>query len=138
MTRVWPFRPSVNTTPSPSVSCGYCGQPALLLHWQEPGYPYPADWGPAWKCEPCDAFIRCYKGTHKPLGSLADAETRQWRSSAHKALDALWKGGQRSRSSVYRWLAQSLGVPEEKAHIGHLDIAGCQRVIDLVRQQPPP
>jgi hypothetical protein len=108
-----------------------------LLHWGQAGYPYPADWGPAWKCEPCDAFIRCYEDTHKPLGTLANAETRHWRHLAHKALDPLWQGGQRSRSSVYRWLAQELGVPKEQAHIGHFDVEDCKRVIALVRARPP-
>lgn len=72
-----------------SVLCPYCQQPAVLLRWQEPGYPYPADWGPAWKCEPCDAFIRCCQGTTRPLGTLADADTRHWRSLAHRALDVM-------------------------------------------------
>ena len=88
-----------------SVACPYCQRPAQLLRWQEAGYPYPADWGPAWKCEPCDAFIRCYQGTTRPLGTLADAPTRHWRHLAHRALDPLWQGGGQSRSAVYRWLA---------------------------------
>lgn len=119
--------------PAPlSVACPYCQRPAQLLRWQEAGYPYPADWGPAWKCAPCDAYIRCYRGTTTPLGTLADADTRHWRHLAHRALDPLWQGGQESRSSVYRWLAGELGVPEPQAHIGRLDPDGCRRVIAAV------
>ena len=110
--------------------CPYCRQDARLLGWEEPGYPYPENWGPAWKCAPCDAYVRCYRGTTKPLGTLADAETRHWRSLAHRAVDPFWQGVQMSRSAVYRWMAQVLGV--EEAHIGELDPAGCQRVIAAV------
>lgn len=115
-----------------TVACPYCHRPARLYHWQEEGYPYPADWGPAWKCAACDAYIRCYRGTTTPLGTLADADTRHWRHLAHQALDPLWQGGQESRSSVYRWLAGKLGVPEPQAHIGRLDPEGCRQVIAAV------
>lgn len=103
-----------------------------MLRWQAPGYPYPADWGPAWKCTPCDAYIRCYAGTTRPLGSLADAETREWRSRAHAALDALWRDGGMSRSAAYRWMAEAMGLTEAEAHIGRMDPAACRRLIDLV------
>lgn len=112
-----------------SVLCPYCQQPAVLLRWQEPGYPYPADWGPAWKCEPCDAFIRCCQGTTRPLGTLADADTRHWRSLAHRALDPLWQGGGRSRSVVYPELAAALRLSERQAHIGLMGPTECQAVI---------
>ncbi|GHD72610.1 hypothetical protein GCM10007164_20450 [Luteimonas padinae] len=103
-----------------------------MLRWQEAGYPYPADWGPAWKCASCDAYIRCYYGTVTPLGMLADADTRHWRHLAHRALDPLWQRGQESRSSVYRWLAEELGVSESEAHIGRMDPDGCRKVIAAV------
>ncbi len=114
------------------VTCQYCGHPAELLRASHPGYPYPADWGPAWKCTPCDAYIRCYAGTTRPLGELADAETRHWRSRAHHALDGLWCGGAMSRSAAYRWLANALQLPEHEAHIGLMDADRCRRVIELV------
>lgn len=118
-----------------SVHCSYCQQSAVLLRWQQPGYPYPADWGPAWKCEPCDAFIRCYQGTTRPLGTLADAPTRHWRHLAHQALDPLWQGGEQSRSAVYRWLAQELGIPEDLAHIGLMGPEACRRLIEAVERR---
>lgn len=115
-----------------TVICPYCAQAARLYHPGAEGYPYPADWGPAWKCAACDAYIRCYAGTVTPLGTLADAETRHWRARAHAALDPLWQGGGESRSAVYRWLADALGVTEPDAHIGRLDPAGCRAVIRAV------
>lgn len=107
----------------------------MLLRWEQAGYPYPADWGPAWKCEPCDAFIRCYQGTVRPLGSLADAHTRHWRSLAHRALDPLWQCGGQSRSSVYRWLAVELGIPEDQAHICLMGPEQCRQVIAAVEKR---
>ena len=119
-------------TPGLSVVCPYCHRPARLYHSEDDGYPYPADWGPGWKCADCDAYVRCYRGTTTPLGTLADAETRHWRSLAHRALDPLWQAGRESRSAVYRWLAGQLGVPESEAHIGLLDPEGCRKLMAAV------
>lgn len=117
------------------MDCSYCGRSAVLLRWEDAGYPYSEDWGPAWKCAPCDAYIRCYAGTTRPLGTLADARTREWRGKAHAAIDPFWEAGGMSRSAVYRWLSVVLEVP--KAHIGLLDVEGCQRVIEAAETRPP-
>lgn len=121
-----------------SAACPYCQRPAQLLRWQEAGYPYPADWGPAWTCAPCDAYIRCYHGTTTPLGTLADTDTRHWRHLAHQSLDPLWRGGKRSRSAVYRDLAAALRISERQAHIGLMGPAECQAVIAWVSSSQRP
>ncbi|WP_158636418.1 zinc-finger-containing protein [Luteimonas marina] len=116
----------------PRVACPYCCRPAALLHSQSRGYPYPANWGPAWKCATCDACIRCYAGSERPLGSLANAETREWRRRAHAALDAFWRDGGMSRSAAYRWMAKAMGLTKAEAHIGRMDPEACRQLIELI------
>jgi hypothetical protein len=115
--------------------CSYCTKRARLVREGESGYPYSQPWGPAWLCKPCDAFVGCYQGSEIPLGTLANAELREWRRSAHAALDALWQTESRSRSHVYGWLAKQLGIPRRSAHIALMDAEGCARVIDLCRSE---
>src|SRR5690606_33019143 len=52
---------------------------------------------------------------HPAVGTLADADTRHWRSLAHRGLDPLWQGGGRSRSAVYPELAAALRLSERQA-----------------------
>ena len=58
-------------------------------------------------CTMCNAYVGCYPGTDKPMG---------------------W-----TRSAAYRWLAKSLQVSEENAHIGMMEMDDCERVIRLCR-----
>ena len=93
------------------------------------GLSLPRELGSGVKCAACDAYIRCYRGTTTSLGTLADADTRHWRSLAHRALDPLWQGGGRSRSVVYPELAAALRLSERQAHIGLMGPTECQAVI---------
>ena len=48
----------------------------------------------AWYCKRCSTYV----GTHhndpaKPLGTMADAETREWRARAHRVIDPIWQSG---------------------------------------------
>lgn len=42
-------------------------------------------------CRPCNAYVGCHNNTRKPLGTMADAETREWRKKAHAVIDLIWK-----------------------------------------------
>lgn len=97
-----------------------------------------------WVCEKypeCDAYVGCYPhgSGMKPLGSLANLELRTWRKRAHAVFDPLWredisKSGTSkgvARRKAYAWLAKSLGIEIDDCHIGHFDIAACQRVVEL-------
>lgn len=103
-------------------------RPAVSLAGR--GLSLPGGLGPGWKCADCDAYIRCYRGTTTSLGTLADADTRHWRSLAHRALDPLWQRGERSRSAVYRDLAAALRILEHQARIALMGPAECRAVID--------
>jgi len=62
----------------------------------------------------------------QPDKALAAARCR-----AHSAFDQLWRSGRMSRTKAYKWLAQSLGVPDWQAHMSRMDIATCDRVVAL-------
>ena len=68
-----------------------------------------------------------FAGKPAPPGSpLARA-----RSAAHAAFDPLWQSGRMTRSRAYSELARRLGIPKHQAHMQMMDIAMCERVVQL-------
>jgi len=126
--------------------CPYCLQAAKLVGG-EAIYPNRPDLFDLkfWQCAPCEAYVGCHKkgaliASHPkkkfsngtvPLGRLANAELRASKSRAHWAFDPLWKGGPMTRTAAYRWLADELGIPLERCHIGEFDVNQCRRVASL-------
>lgn len=99
------------------------------------------DYGKIWLCSPCGAWVGVHRGTDAPLGSLANAELREWRKKAHAAFDPAWRNaterGQRkgsARRRAYLWLATQLGIPVDDCHIGQFDIDACKQVIGVCAQ----
>lgn len=103
---------------------------------------YGRDFGPIYSCV-CGRLVGVHRGTKKPLGVPADAETRKARIRAHAALDPLWKrhknrtSAARKRRKIYRWLAAQLGIAEHDCHIGQFDIQTCDRVVEICTSTPP-
>lgn len=105
------------------------------------------DYGPIYLCRPCNAWVGCHVGTTLPLGRLADAVLRTWKTRAHDAFDPIWQGAvdaaftrhgffpkgvkARYRSAAYGALAGLLGIPKPDCHIGMFDVDTCRRVIEL-------
>lgn len=91
------------------------------------------------RCELCDAWVGCHPGTDVPLGRLADADLRTAKQRAHAAFDPLWKkkmerdqcGKGAARRAGYTWLAEQLGIRREDCHIGMMDVALCERVVEV-------
>lgn len=120
------------------VTCNYCGQPAKLVKG-DAIYPNREDLHDLnfWRCTPCNAHVGCHRpganggdGT-VPLGRLANAELRMWKSKAHAAIDPKWQEDGRPRQEVYARMAAVLNIPKEDCHIGGFDVAMCKRVVDL-------
>jgi hypothetical protein len=99
-----------------------------------------------WLCKPCDAYVGCHppvdakgKGGQGdgtvPLGRLANAELRRWKSNVHQLFDPIWKSGKKSRGGAYKWLAEELGIEIDECHIGIFDIETCKRAIAVCRPQ---
>lgn len=133
--------------------CPYCGAAAQLVTGAKL-YPHRPDLAhlKAWQCYPCAASVGCHDGTTTPKGPLADGPTRRARMAAHAAFDPLWqrwrdaypgevrvpaqvRGAARGRA--YAWLAHQLGIAAEDCHIGHMDAAQCERVVEVIRRERP-
>ena len=121
-----------------SMNCPYCTRRSVLRRFGEIWYPYTKDFGPVHICLACGAYVGCHKGTLKPLGRLADSELRRWRKKAHAAFDPLWQARMMrgmskhlARTRGYKWLGDLMGLPPEQMHIGMLDVAQCQKVVEL-------
>lgn len=119
------------------VFCPYCGKRAEFVDSAE--VYHGRSYGMIYLCRPCDAYVGCHgngKGD-SPKGRLANAELRRWKIAAHDAFDPLWKCGpfRGRRNSAYAWLAEQMGLPKEKTHIGMFDVAECQQVIQICKNR---
>jgi len=111
------------------VVCPKCAQEAP---WVENKEKYGRNYGRSYMCyfcKPCGTYIGCHNNTRKPLGTMADKETQQWRMKAHAVIDPLWKKKKYKRHTVYQRLSETFG---EEIHIGKSDIARCKEIIDTV------
>ncbi len=121
------------------IPCPYCrGQASLVTGAVI--YPHRPDLAAKhfYRCAPCEAWVGCHPGTMMPLGRLANAELRAWKSKAHEAFDPLWKRKMKkgvlqhhARRAGYVWLAVQLGIRPKDCHVGLFDVAPCQRVVEI-------
>ena len=130
-------RPVAQPTPiqtSRRVRCTYCDQLAGLFEGKEvhPGRP-DLEHQFFWVCWPCDAWVSCHPtgDRQRPMGFLANEETRAARSAAHTAFDPIWQEGEMTRHEAYAWLARGLGIRESDCHIGMMDAVACRRVVAI-------
>ena len=85
-------------------------------------------------CTNCNAYVMCHKGTGIPMGKLANAVLRLKRQETHRIFDSFWKSRKLSRDEAYVWLARSMNLPEENAHIAYFEMDECEQVIKLCRE----
>ena len=112
------------------VVCPHCGEQAQLVDGSLI-YPFRPDLHARhfYLCAPCNAWVGCHPGTTKPLGVLADAETRQARIQAHDVFDPIWKTGRLTRTEAYAWLAAELRIDREKCHISMFGTELCRQTV---------
>jgi len=92
-------------------------------------------YGFVWMCpqKGCTRRVGAHKESLAPKGSLATESMRKARIKAHAAFDGWWKSAGMTRSQAYKQLAVLMG---KKAHIGHMDEAECERVIEEFGEKP--
>ena len=119
-----------------TVICSYCGQRAEFV---DSAIIYGRSYGMIYLCRKCGAYVGVHAGTDKPKGTLANAELREMRRSAHLFFDPLWRTGpfKRQRNAAYRWLAGKMGLTVAQTHIGLFDIRQCRRVVEIVSASGP-
>lgn len=117
-----------------SIICAYCNNPAPLVKG-DAIYPHRPDLFDLnfYQCVPCKAYVGCHKGTDNPLGRLANAELRQWKSNAHKVFDLIWREGHMKRKDAYKALAAEMGIEPKKCHIGMFDVQQCKQVYAICK-----
>ena len=132
--------------PKPSaqieVICPYCKQPAKLVKGKDL-YPRHPDLHNRnyWRCDPCEAHVGCHTPNRRfgfdgtqPLGVLANAQLRHAKHMAHQAFDPIWQSGRLPRGTAYQWLADQLGIPSDRCHIGEFNLEQCQKVLEVTRR----
>ena len=110
------------------MNCPYCINQAK---WVENKEIYGRNYGRSymvWLCNPCDAYVGCHNNTRKPLGVMANKETREWRKKAHAAFDPIWKNKILKRPRAYGFLERRLGY---EVHIAESDVETCKKIIDV-------
>lgn len=112
------------------TTCPYCGRQATLRAATDVYGPRAANWQSdyVWQCAPCAALVSCHPGTIEPMGTLANAELRQWRRRAHDHFDTWRKRQGIRRSTAYRRLAKRMKLPDCRAHIAMFDVEQCKKV----------
>jgi hypothetical protein len=117
-------------------NCGECGNATVLVTGAIIYLHRPDLFAlPFWRCEQCDAYVGCHPGTNEPLGSPANAKTRQARKAAHAAFDVLWRSGRMKRKEAYRWLCDKLGIEKNDCHIGMFNAAMCDHVVAVLKNE---
>ena len=61
---------------------------------------------------------------------------QHYRHTVHRYLDAIWVLGSKkgkARSSMYRWLANKMNIPEEETHVKYFTRAQCREAIKILR-----
>ena len=113
-------------------NCPYCGNKAEGVDGSII-YPHRKDLHSKWfyRCVPCDAYVGCHPNTKNPLGRLANAELRKYKSMAHRAFDPIWKTKAMKRSDAYKALAAEMCIQPSECHIGMFDTTQCKQVIAI-------
>lgn len=121
--------------PRPRV-CPNCGTKVYLVKNSEIyGREYGC-WPYAYLCETRCSYVGLHPGTEIPLGTMANAETREARKDAKRHFEPLWRGRRaifRKRKDAYAWLAGRLGVDVRECHFGWFDKDQADRAREICR-----
>lgn len=110
------------------VKCPYCNNDTEFMSSKEF---YGRDFGTnVYVCWVCDAYVGTHKNSVKPLGTPANEHLRGLRREAHCIVDTFWKTlAIESRSATYRWIAETMQLHKDKAHIGMFNEKQCEEII---------
>lgn len=105
--------------------CAHCGERATLAAADLKSF--------SWVCGSCDAKVGCHKGGFVPLGRPGVASLRLMRVRLHEHFDPIWRHGDTSRQSAYRWLATKMRINPTDCHIGMFDERQCRQALEIVK-----
>lgn len=108
----------------PSKVCNVCQEEAVVLCNNREVYngKQYGKWPYVYRCVACNAYVGLHPDTDLPLGTLADASTREARNASkqlfHKVTE-LYFGGK--REAAYPWFANQLKMATNVCHFGMFD-----------------
>lgn len=121
------------------IVCVYCG--GTLEYVADSAEFYNGkNFGALWVCRPCRAWVGCHPNTTTPMGNVANAETRRWRSFVHSMFDPLWKRKmaldgckkKTARLAAYTWLAKEMRLAPEDCHVSLFNKDQCMEAARIV------
>jgi len=117
------------------VLCSHCCGPAEYCNNKEIyGQSYGA-WPMVWLCRQCNAYVGCHKNSITPLGTLANAETRDWRKRAKEPfLELVATRFNNNRTTAYKWLAEQMGIDSAECHFGMFNVERCKLALAVVTE----
>ena len=102
--------------------CPYCKSKGLLENKK-------------WVCSSCeDVSVGTYNGSTRPLGVMADRDTRAWRVRVHDELSYKWEYGQ-SKDEFYGWIGTTLKRGNKPSTIANLNTQECKILIREGRKE---
>lgn len=108
---------------SPPKVCDACKSEAVFLLNNKAiyGREY-GDWPYLYHCSNCKAYVGLHPDTDLPLGTMADADTRNMRRAAKGLfLKINEKHFKRKRDKSYGWLAEKMGIDRSVCHFAMFD-----------------
>ena len=123
-----------NPLPKPR-QCNCCSSEAVVIknNAQIYGRTY-GEWPWVYVCEDCCSYVGMHPFTDIPLGTLADAPTREARKVCKAPFEALYKTGKMTRNDAYQKLAEKLGIEKEQCHFGWFDVVMCKKAAVAARE----
>lgn len=136
-----PWNPSTRATkrvknplPAPE-QCNCCGREAVEIknNAEVYGRSY-GDWPWIFVCVSCGAYVSMHPFTNIPLGTLADAKTREARKECKRPFMQIYEKGLMDRSAAYSALAKKLDIPVGECHFGWFNADMCKRAAEASQQ----
>jgi hypothetical protein len=125
---------AVVATAETTIRCPYCQLPAERCTGADI-YPHRPDLASLrfWRCQPCGAWVGCHKDSDSiPLGSLANAKTRDLRRKCHAGFDPVWRCRAMSRNGAYRRLAELMKIAPHECHISWFGERECLKALNAI------
>ena len=104
-------------------ACPICGGSSIRLIQDRYGYRY--------ECDTCQASVGCHKGTTRPLGVLADEDTKKLRIKCHELFDKKWRN-RRERNALYKQMADLMGISPESCHFALMSKEQLEKAVSIL------
>lgn len=111
--------------------CNLCTGDVILV---DSTIVYGTSYGNIYYCLKCGNYVGVHKDNDKPLGLIADEQTRKARIAAHSIFDNLFKSKLMTRHNSYKVLQALMNMSADDAHISRFDKYQCGELIEKLRR----